>query len=263
VTRFFLWVLLTSLTGSPVASLLILLALWWLGDRFTFRFLPDPVRALARWRRRGQLRELLAVNPHDRRARYELAELLLEAGKPAVAAVTLRPNVEAGDDDVHTAFTMGASLARSGAAEAAERVLAVARDRDPAFRLGAVDRELGRLRLQRGDFAGARPPLERFLAARPGTVEGRYLLARALRGLGDREGSARLFDQAWREYLALPRFRRAHERPYAWRIRPWRPALTAAALLLAGALCLHWLAPALETGAAAAPERELRGGGER
>ena len=246
MTKWILWVLLSSLTGSPILSLILLVALWWLSDRFTFRLLPDPLGAASRWRRRAQLRALLADNPHDRHARYELAELLLDTGRPREAAEVLRPNVEAGDEDVHTAFIMGAALARGGGEEQAaqaERVLAVARGIEPGFRLGVIDRELGRLRLSRGDFAGAREPLERFVEARPGTVEGRWLLSQAVAGLGDAAGARRLREEAWEAYVTLPRFRRRHERPFAWRARPWKPLATALLLLLAGAVAAWWLAP--------------------
>lgn len=227
-----LWILLSWVTGSPVGALVALAALWWLGDRFTFRLLPDPVRPFARWRRTGQLREALRVNPHDRRARFELAERLLEARRPREAAEVLRPNVEAGDEDPHTAFVMGAALGRSGSFEAAERALAIAREQDPRFRAGEIDLELGRLRVARGDHAGAREALTRLLVERPGTVEGRGLLARALDGLGEADAARRTRDEAWREYAALPRFHRRHERPFAWRLRPWRPLSVALAVVV-------------------------------
>ena len=235
MSKFLLWSLLAWATGSPVGSLLALLLLWWAADRFTFRLLPDPLRARARWRRRGALRRAIAVNPSDRRSRFELAQLLLDARRPAEGIEVLRPNLEAGDDDVHTAFLFGALLARTGAHEQAEHVLEIARAAEPGYRLGEIDLELGRSRLARGDLAGTREALARLVQARPGTVQGRVLLARALDGLGD-AGGARLRDEAWREYAALPRFRRREERPWAWRIRPWRPALVAAAVVLAGAL---------------------------
>lgn len=241
------WYLLSWLTGSPLGALLALAVVWWLGDRFTFRVMPDPFRLLGRWRRVGQLRGTLSVNPHDRRARLELAQLLLDVHRPAEAARALRPNVDAGDEDVHTAFTLGAALARSGEGDTAERVLAVARDAAPDFRAGEIDLELGRLRVRRGDLAGALEPLERLLVARPGSVEGRYWLARALAGLGRAADARRVRDEAWREYAALPRFHRRQERPFAWRLRPARPALVLAAVLVAALLV------GLVLGAAASP----------
>lgn len=246
MSRFLLWWVLAQLTGSPLLALLILLVVWWAGDRATFRVLPDPFHALERARRRSALRQTLAVNPSDRRARLELAGLLLEARRPRAAVDVLRPNVEAGDDDVHTAFTMGAALARSGYADQAERVLAAARAADPEFRAGEIDLELGRLRLGREDFAGAREALERLLVARPGTVEGRWLLSRALEGLGDPAGARRARADAWREYVAMPAFHRRHERPWAWRARPIRPAAWALALLLAGVLVARCLSATVQ-----------------
>ena len=236
-----LWVLVSWFTGSPVTAVVVLFLLWWASDRFTFRVLPDPVRWFGRWRRMGQLRRVLAVNPHDRRARFELAERLLDAGRPRDAAETLRPNVEAGDEDVHTAFVMGAALGRSGAYEPAERALALVRETDPRFRAGELDLELGRQRLARREFAGAREALERLLEQRPGSVEGRWLLSRARAGLGDAAGAATARDEAWRDYRTLPRFHRRHERPFAWRAKPWRPAATALVVLAALMLFSSWI----------------------
>ena len=224
-----IWYLLSSLTGHPVGVLLVLLLIGWLGDRLSFGWLPSPGRVLARWRRVGELRRTLATNPHDRRARLELADLLLHR-RPREAAELASQNVEAGDEDVPTVFLLGAALARSGGLERAEHVLTFAHRAEPGFRMGEIDLELGRVRLARGDFDGAQEVLARLVAERPGTVEGRYLLARALAGRGDLDGARRVRDEGWREYRALPRFKRRLERPFAARLRPLR-----AALVLAGA----------------------------
>ncbi len=237
-SQWILWLLLTWLTGSPLTAFAVLLVLWWLGDRATFKLLPDPLRALNRRGRIVALRRTLQANPHDRRARLELGNLLLDARRPGRAAEVLRPNVEAGDDDVHTSFAMGAALARSGAFDDAEPFLAAARARDPSFRMGEVDLEVGRMRVRRGDAAGAVEPLRSLVAARPGTVEGRYWLARALAALGDAPGAAAARAEGWREYAALPRFRRRHERAFAWRLRPSRPVLVAAVAVIAVAAVL-------------------------
>ncbi|HET6436528.1 MAG TPA: tetratricopeptide repeat protein [Anaeromyxobacter sp.] len=232
-----LWALLSWATGNPILALLMMAAAWWLGDRLTFRVLPDPLGLFRRWNRVRRLRTTLQVNSHDRRARFELAELLLEGGHPRKAAAVLRPNIEAGDEDARTAFVMGAALGRSGAYEQGERALELARAEDPRFRAGEIDLELGRQRLAGRDFERARRALERLLSERPGSIEGRYLLGRALAGLGDETGARAVREEAWREYKLLPRFQRRHERRFAWRIKPWRPALMAVAVLI-----LLWLA---------------------
>jgi len=251
VNQLFLFLMLSWLLRSPLLALLVLAALWWLGDRATFRLIPDPVRWLTRWRRRGQLRDLLAVNPHDRRARFELAQLLLEGGWPAEAVETLRPNVAAGDDDVHTAWLWGAALGRSGSDADAEKALAVARTLDPEFRAGEIDLELGRQRLARGDRAGAAEALLRLLTVRPGTVEGRFYLSRALDGLGRAAEAEARREEGWREFRALPRFQRAQQRAFAWRMKPARGALVVGAVaagLLLLLLLLLQLAPVVGPG---------------
>lgn len=237
MSQWMLYYLLSWATGSPITAMIVLGLVWWLGDRFTFKVLPDPFRFMGRWRRMRQLRSTLAVNPHDRRARYELAERLLETGRPGGAADILRPNIEAGDEDARTAFVMGAALGRTGSYEQAEKALAFARAQDPRFRAGEIDLELGRQRVARGDHAAAREALERLLVERPGSVEGRYLLGRALSALGDEAGARKVREEAWRDYGNLPRFHRRHERWFAWRIKPWRPALIALAVLVLLVAC--------------------------
>lgn len=224
--------LVAIVTGNPLLAALVVLAIWFLGDRATFRLFPDPARWFDRRRRAARLRRALDVNPHDRRARFQLAELLLERGDAREAAALLRLNLDAGDRDVFTLAALGTALAQTGAHEEAERLLAEARRLDPEFRMGELDLVLGRMRLTLGDAAGAREPLRRLLATRPGTVEGRWLLARALDRLGDASGAATLREEAWREYAQQPRFRRREDRRWAWRIKPWRPLLVAAAALL-------------------------------
>jgi tetratricopeptide (TPR) repeat protein len=232
MSTWLLWSLISIVTGNPLLAAIVVLALWFLGDRATFRLFPDPGRWFARRQRMARLRQSLDVNPHDRRARFQLAELLLERGEAREAAALLRPNLEAGDRDVFTLAALGTALARTGAHEEAERLLADARRLDPEFRMGELDLVLGRMRLTLGDAAGAREPLQRVLTTRPGTVEGRWLLAQALDRLGDRDGAGKLREEAWREYVHQPRFRRREDRRWAWRIKPWRPALVAVVALL-------------------------------
>jgi hypothetical protein len=243
--RYFQWIILTSLTGSPILSILILLVAWFAVDRFTLGLLPDPVRWVMRWRRTGQLERTLVANPHDRRSRFELAELYVGQRRFKAAVNVLKPNLESGDDDVTTLLVMGVACYGAGHVEQGEVFLQEASDRDAGFRLGAIDLERGRWRLKRGDGKGAREALERFVHQRKGTIEGRVLLGRAMLVEGNEPQAALMREEAWKEYVSAPRFQRRVERFWAWRAKPWRPLAYATALLLAGAVFGRWVAPSL------------------
>ena len=223
-TTWLWWIVLSGLTGNPVGSAVFLLVLWFVVDRFTLGLMPDPVRWFLRRRRELKLQRLLLNNPHDRQARRELAELWVMRGAHARAVEVLKPNLEAGDDDHATLFTMGVACLGAGHSEQGEKLLSHLLELDPDFRVGEADFAIGRARLNRKDFKGARAALEQALKIRRGSVEGRVLLARALAGLGDEPGAALMRDQAWNEYVSAPGFQRRKERLWAWRARPSRPA---------------------------------------
>lgn len=227
------WIILSGLTGSPVGSAIFLLVFWLVVDRFTLGILPDPLRFVMRWRRSGQLERALQLNPHDGRARLELAGLLVERAKYTRALEVLKPNVEKGDHDAQTLFTMGVACLGAGYPEQGEKLLASVDEASPGFRVNEVDLVRGRFRLLRKDFAGARQALEHLVSARKGTIEGRVLLSQALLGLGDDGAAALMRDAAWAEYVTAPAFQRRKERWWAWRARPSRPITYAAVVVLA------------------------------
>lgn len=232
MSTWMLWMIVSLFTGRPLLSLLLVFGLVWAMDRFTLQLLPRPLRLLARWRRAGQLERALMNNTHDRRARFELAELRVGQGRYAAAVELLKPNLEAGDDDVETLFLLG--VAYLGAREKAkgELLLDEAAKVNPDFRQGSIDLERGRLRLANGDAQGAVEALERFVKGRHGSVEGRVLLAKALDKAGRDADAALMRDEAWKDYVASPAFHRRRERMWAWRARPSRPIAYAAMALL-------------------------------
>ena len=246
-----LWIILSSVSGSPVLSAVVMLGVMWAVGRYSMGILPSPFRWLARWRRAGQLQRTLQTNPHDRRARFELADLWVGWGRYAAAVEVLKPNLAAGDDDVATLKLLGVAYLGAGDSARGELLLDEAARADPSFQMGAIDLERGRFRLARGDMAGAISALERLRAARPGTVEGRVLLARALDGSG-RDGEGALTrEEAWKEYSAAPSFQRRRERLWAWRARPSRPLAYGVLALLVlglGVSGLGWLRTSFERG---------------
>jgi tetratricopeptide (TPR) repeat protein len=236
MSNWFLWMVLSAVTGSPVLAAVLVLGFLWTADRFTVGILPSPFRALKRWQRASHLERVLQSNPHDRRARYELADLWVQRRRYAAAVEVLKPNLEAGDEDVGTLFLLGVAYLGSGNAARGELLLDEAAKLEPGYQMSSIDLERGRWRLARGDVKGAVEALGRLVAARPGTVEGRVLLARAL-DQGGRDGDAALMrEEAWKEYVAAPGFQRRRERLWAWRARPSRPLLYGVGLLVAFAI---------------------------
>ena len=245
MTKWLQWMVLSSLTGSPLLSIVILILFWWAADRFTFRLLPDPLRPFLRWQRMRSLERELADNPHNRLARFELADLYVAQRRHGAAVDVLRPNVEAGDEDPGTLFLLGVALSGSGHPERGEQLFQAALEHDHDFRLGAIQLEQGRWRLARGDAAGAKEALLEFLKLRSGTVEGRVLMARALEKLGDSAGAEKMRSEAWREFASSPAHIRRLERFWAWRAKPMRPLLYLVVIVCAGAVFGQFLAPPL------------------
>lgn len=245
MTQYFQWIVLSALTGSPVLSAGILIVFWWTVDRFTLGVLPDPFKAVLRWQRSLKVRRELLNNPSDRRARHELAQYLTSRCRFTEAVALLRPNIEAGDEDIDTLLLMGTACMGAGHFEQAGVFLDGAAELNADFRVGEIDLVRGRGLLAKKDYAGARVALERLVKVRRGTVEGRVLLARALAGQGDDAAAALMKEEAWKEYLTAPRFQRRMERLWAWRARPSRPATYALLLLLAVTLFTLFGAPRL------------------
>lgn len=224
MSGYFQWFILTAITGSPLGSAVALIVFWLVVDRFTLGFLPDPVRWVMRWRREGTLERTLLGNPHDGRARLELAQLYVERGRGKQAVDVLRPNFDRGADDVQSVFTMGEACLQAGYVDQGEKLLDHAEELSADFRVGELHLVRGKHRLARGDFAGAKTALQALLMARRGTITGRVLLAKALKGSGDDAAAALMRDDAWNEYVSAPNFQRRKERLWAWRARPSRPA---------------------------------------
>jgi hypothetical protein len=245
------WIILSALTGSPLGSAVFLLVFWLVVDRFTLGILPDPLRWVMRWRRASSLERTLLGNPHDGRARLELAGLYVDRAKYKPAVDLLKPNLEKGDHDPQTLFTMGVACIGAGYVEQGEKLLESVDEASPGFRVHEVELMRGRFRLARKDFAGAKVALERLVSARAGTIEGRVLLARALDGLGDDGAAALMKDAAWNEYVSAPGFQRRKERLWAWRARPSRPATYLFITILALTLFATLAAPGLNAWASA------------
>jgi tetratricopeptide (TPR) repeat protein len=230
--------ILWMLTGSPVSAALILLFAYAVMDWYTFGFLRGVARAVADFRRGRRLRLVLLHNPHDRKARADLGDILLSQRRYARAIEVVKPIADEAPHDLNALYMLGVACLASGRIEQGELFLTEVHQARPDFRDGAPLLELGRSRVRRRAAAAA-GPLQMFLQEHPHHVEARYWLSRAHALGGDASAAATERARCWREYETELPYQQRADRIWAWRARPSRPLLYAAAaccaLALAGA----------------------------
>jgi tetratricopeptide (TPR) repeat protein len=249
VTNWINFSVLWLLTGSPVSAALILLAVYAVTDWYTFGFLRGLARLVANWRRMRRLEPALLHNPHDRKARADLGEILVDQRRYARAIEVLKPLVDHDPGDLNALYLLGVACLNAGRLEQGELFLSEVHGADPGFRLGRARLEIGRSRLKRRD-PRAVEPLAGYVKDHPHTVEGRWLLAQAHALAGDAGEAAAEKERCWREYQTSLPYQRRLDRLWAWRARPSRPvlygALACAALLLLG-VAMKQARPALRS----------------
>jgi tetratricopeptide (TPR) repeat protein len=215
------WIFYKLSQHPLLIALLIALAL----DVLVFGFRARLVRHLRGSRRVTKLESLLAINPHDRRSRFELAELLMQRRRYARAVEVLKPNVEFGEHDAETLLLMGRACSGAGHFPQAVVFLEEASPLAAARGLGEAELALGEHWLRVKDAARAEEALLRFCKDRPGSIEGWLQLSWAQVALGKTAESSRARRQAWLNYAEAPRFVRKRDRLWAFRVRPARTAV--------------------------------------
>lgn len=220
-----LWIILSAVFRSPILAGVAVVVIMFVTDRVAIGVLPDPFRFIKRWSRTTRLQRTLLQNRNDRRARYELAEIFVSRKKFQLAVDTLKPNLEAGDDDKHTLYLMGVACLGANHFAQGETFLEAAEELEPNFRMGDIDLERGRYRILRKDYKGAIEALRKFREQRQSSIEGQYLLAKAMELSGDDANAALERQTAWSHYVAAPGFQRKRERRWAWSAKPSRPLI--------------------------------------
>ena len=227
--------ILWMLTGNPVAAALILLSAYAIADWYTFGFLRGVAHAVADFRRGRRLRLVLLHNPHDRKARADLGDILISQRRYARAIEVVKPLADRDPHDLQALFMLGIACLATGRVEQGELFLRGVHEADPQFRDGAALLELGRARIRRR-HAEAAAPLREYLQTHPHHVEARFWLSRALDLAGDPQAAAAERKRCWQEYETELPYQRRCDRIWAWRAKPSRPALYAAAACCALAL---------------------------
>lgn len=212
--RFFLFAFLTWLTGNPLLAILIILALavpgWLAGSRYAFR-LSRRIRA---WGEAGRLRRSLQLNPHDAKARVDLAGLLARQGKFREARAEMEPVFSRVEDLPDANYVLGLCLLHDGDPERGRGLVERALALSPKFGYGEPYLRLGDFRAERGEWEPAAERYRQATAIYTSSVEGWYKLGQALHQLGRAEEARAALREALTSYRTAPWYRRSDDRPW-------------------------------------------------
>ena len=173
---FFLFVLLSWVTGNPILAGAIILLI--LGGSYLL-YSRRLYRLRQGWLDLGRIRKLraeLAVNPDDAKARSDLGAILARKGRFAEALVELEKAITRCDDLPDTNFYLGWSHLALGRLEQGRAYIMRALELYPRFGYGEPHLRLGDFFFARGEYKEAIPHYEAFRGIHSSGVEGLYKL---------------------------------------------------------------------------------------
>ena len=214
MSRFFLFALLTWITGNPLLAVLVLIALslpgWWASSRWAWRF-SRRVRA---WGEAGRLRRALAINPHDVAARTALGAILVRQGGFREARAVLEQAMPRADDLPEANYSLGLCLLHDGEAEKGRELIERALGINPKFGYGEPYLRLGDFRAERGEWGQAAERYRQATSIHSSSVEGWYKLGQALTQQEKQEEAKAALREALTSYRTAPWYRRGEDRPW-------------------------------------------------
>lgn len=153
-------------------------------------------------------RKVLAEQPDNAIARFNLGMVCLHGGDPAGAEQELARAAELDPGMADAAFQLGLLMLGKKSYRSAARHLGEARRLDPSLPAAAPLADahggMGQFYLDNADFENAQRHFEEALAFDPGRVQALVGLGRAERGLGDYAGAVRSFTSALASDEGLP-----------------------------------------------------------
>lgn len=219
MSRFFLFALLSWITGNPILALLVIIALsvpgWWAGSRYAWQ-LSRKMRA---WGEAGRLRRTLAVNPHDVKARADLGAILVRQGRFREARRELEQAMPRADDLPEANYALGLCLLHDGETEKGRELVERALALNPKYGYGEPYLRLGDFRADRGEWEQAAERYGQATNIHSSTVEGWYKLAEARHRVGKHDEAKAALREAVSSYRNAPWYQRSEGRPWVRRAR--------------------------------------------
>jgi tetratricopeptide (TPR) repeat protein len=212
--RFFLFALLTWITGNPLLAVLVIIALslpgWWTGSRWAFRF----SRKIRAWGEAGRLRRALTINPHDARARVDLGAILTRQRRFREARAELEQAFPRVDDLPEANYFLGLCLMNDGEADRGRAFVEKALGFSPKFGYGEPHLRLGDFHAGRKEWQAAADRYRQATGIYGSSVEGWCKLGETLHELGRHDEARAALQEAVTSYRTAPWYRRSDDRPW-------------------------------------------------
>ena len=216
---YFIFYLLTLLTGNPLLFLIVLLLLTGLLDRQFFGFFPDLTHYFKREKEIRRLSRVIAINPNDVSAQLSLGRAYIQNGKTEKAIPHLEAAFPRMREMPEALFYLGRAYLKTGRREEGKNLLLEALRIDTRILYGEGHLRLGEAYLEEKEYQKAATCFESFCMIHTSSSEGYYQMALAQAGLGKVEEARKSFQRAIEVFRISPRFKKRLDRKWAWKAR--------------------------------------------
>ncbi len=219
LSRFFIFYIVTLLTGSPLFALLVILGLYLAID---YQFTGVLRRGVQIFRMESEISDLkkeVALNPHNAASLSDLGRLLVMRGKERAALPYLERAYERLSDSEETNYYLGLALLSTRHEARGEKLILNALEKNPKFRYGEPALRLAEYYARAGRTKEAESYFDRFFAIHSSSPEGYYKYGRFLLQIGQPAQAMESFRKAIEVFKLSPSFKKRQDRLWAYKAR--------------------------------------------
>jgi tetratricopeptide (TPR) repeat protein len=214
MSKVFLFLLLTWLTGSPFVAIIVLLIVFYFLDRRFIGLTPNVFKPIQRARKLSRLRQELMLSPHHTSTKLEIARVLMERKQYKEALELLEQVGAVMDDSAEVRAELGICRLKLGQLQEGKRLVLEAFEINPRVKYGEPY-----LRLAEA-LADTNPDeaigyLQRFKDVNSSSCEAYYRLGQLYERLSRKEEARSAYRATLELYRALPKYKRRFERRWA------------------------------------------------
>ncbi|MBI3802251.1 MAG: tetratricopeptide repeat protein [Nitrospirae bacterium] len=219
LSRFFIFYIITLLTGSPLLAILVIVGLYFALDYQFTGFFRRGVEIFRLESEISGLKREIALNPHNVASLSDLGRLLVMRGKGRQGLPYLERAYERLSDSEETTYYLGLASIASGDEPRGEALILKALQKNPKFRYGEPALRLAEYYAARGRNNEAQDYFDRFFSIHSSSPEGYYKFGLFQLQIGNVSRAVESFRKAIEVFKLSPSFKRRQDRLWAYKAR--------------------------------------------